>query len=105
MILNNYWAWKEAQERTISSMSTVQTYIKQISNGTYITVLGGKQSSGAQPTDNFRLTTVTRVGILKSTYNSVSAYVNALMAIIELSEPITVPSGNGYSIVVEMIEE
>ena len=164
MILNNYWAWKEVQERAVSSTaSEIQTYIKDTA-GSFMKITGVKLSTSVELSNNFRLTvnllhyvsnettqidendysmnnlssitdastscvcgiidskltytinisgtnsgsdsiTITRVGLLKRIYNTSYTMQNALMAIIELSEPITVPSGNGYSITVEMIEE
>lgn len=48
--------------------------------------------------------TIRKVGIAKKIYIP-TTYQDVLMAVVELSEPITVPNGSGFSITVEMIEE
>ena len=169
MILNNYWAWKEACDRSVISDSGSETTsmidLDGIRVTTFATIYGNRnwgQSYEACSNECFRThlshrlsnentpisendytinnltgfrnqTTscictlvdgklnytftcggvnnntseqiITRIGITKSLIQANMSWQAVLMAIVELSEPITVPPGSGYSIVIEMIEE
>lgn len=168
MILNNYWAWREACERAIISDDVVTTSMIDTS-GTRVTsfpsIYGNRnwtnlyeacsnecfrahlshrlsnENTSISENDytinnltGFRNQTIscictlvdgklnytftcggvnnnaseqiiTRIGITKSLIQGNASWQVVLMAIVELSEPITVPPGSGYSIVIEMIEE
>lgn len=165
MILNNYWAWKEACENASIignsvttnmrstggvnniSMSCFQNYSQYMEAST--TNFGFKRNSlyiisssesSITPNDytlsnvltatnaTYSITcnlvdgklvytaniagsnqtgdeyTIRKVGIAKKIFVP-NTYYDVLMAVVALSEPITVPNGSGFSITVEMIEE
>lgn len=169
MILNNYWAWREACERAIISEEVAITtsmidisgtrvttfptiyenrnwtsFYQACSNACFRTYLSHRLSDENTPisendytinnltgfrnqtiscictlidgklnytftcsgvSDNTSEQIITRIGITKSLMNTNVSRQEVLMAVVELSEPITVPPGSGYSITVEMIEE
>lgn len=165
MILNNYWAWREAcenasvvgnqvttnmkdtqgtpnipmscfqnyssymegsatnfgfkrnslyiissSEASITPNDYVLSNVLTATNATYSIIcnlVDGKlvytaNIAGSNQTGNEY--TIRKVGIVKKIYVP-NTYTDVLMAVVELSEPITVPNGSGFSITVEMIEE
>ena len=165
MILNNYWAWKEACENASIvgnqvttnmtstegskniNMSCFQNYSQYMEasatnfgfkrNSLYLissseasitpndymlsnilvatnatnsitcNLVDGKlvytaNIAGSNQTGNEY--TIRKVGIAKKIFVP-NTYNDVLMAVVELSEPITVPNGSGFSITVEIIEE
>lgn len=165
MILNNYWAWKEAcenasivgnqittnmrntggvknilmscfqnysqymeasttnfgfkrnslyiissSEASITPNDYVLSNVLTAANATYsitCNLVDGKlvytaNIAGSNQTGNEY--TIRKVGIAKKIFVP-NTYNDVLMAVVELSEPITVPNGSGFSITVEMIEE
>lgn len=165
MILNNYWAWREACENASVVSNQVPTNMTSTEGNTNInmscflnnsqfteasaTNFGFKRnslylisSSEASITPNdymlsnilaatnatYNITcnlvdgklvytaniagsnqtgseyAIRKVGIAKKIYVP-NTYQDVLMAVVELSEPITVPNGSGFSITVEIIEE
>ena len=165
MILNNYWAWREAcenasivgnqvttnmrstggsenismpcfqnysqymeasannfgfkrnslyiissSEASITPNDYVLSNVLTATNSTYnitCNLVDGKlvytaNIAGSNQTGNEY--TIRKVGIVKKIFVP-NTYNDVLMAVVELSEPITVPNGSGFSITVEMIEE
>lgn len=166
MILNNYWAWREAN----SHADDTQDYVSSMKdmNGTAVSMCGYNSTSAStdyihnslksrsftkdmihyvtsdqSETKETDWELPTAIGVSDKTTSVISSLINGklkytftcggsnktseeivirkvcitkrifvpnlwkevLMAVVELSEPITVPAGSGYSIVIEMIEE